>query len=74
MNRLQMLYHLNLGIVNATIKEDEFLKNTTKKALYDYDEFKELRIQSIKMIESNNYNGLINNLKELYKKIEKEMK
>jgi len=69
-----MLYHLNLGIVNATIKEDEFLKNTTKKALYDYDEFKELRIQSIKMIESNNYNGLINNLKELYKKIEKEMK
>jgi len=69
-----MLYHLNLGIVNATIKEDEFLKNTTKKALYDYDEFKELRIQSIKMIESNNYNGLINNLKELYKKIEEEMK
>ena len=71
MNKLQMLYHLKLGITNATIKEDEFLKNTTTKALKDYNDFKELRMQSIKMIESNNYNGLINNLKELYKKIEK---
>ena len=74
MSKLQMLYHLNLGIVNATVRDNVFLETTTTKALNNYYGFEDLRTQAIKMIESNNYKGLINTLNELYKEVESTIK
>jgi hypothetical protein len=74
MSKLQMLYHLNLGITNATVRDSVFLETTTTKALNNYCDFKDLRTQAINMIESNNYKGLINTLNELYKEVESTIK
>jgi hypothetical protein len=65
MTNFQFAYQMNLGVTNATIKDDGFLNKTTKKALLEYNDFEDLRHESIKMIDSNNYKGLINNLNEL---------